>query len=94
MPMEKFFIHSGLSFLRQYGESFHLFDMFSNSYNTLIKNNTEKGDFNYSLRNYSEYFEWNIPKVDKIRYDLSSDSSFYPLINSKVGKKYTFYFFA
>ena len=89
--MEKFFIHGGLSFLRQYGEAYNLFDMFSNSYNILNKNNTVytvKEDFNYSLRNYSEYFEWNLPKVDKIRHDLSSDGSFYPLINSKVGKNF------
>jgi hypothetical protein len=87
MSSENFFIQSGLSFLKEYGEAFHVFDMFSNPNNVLIKETVNKKEaFNYSLRNYSQYFDWIMPQVDEIHPYLSNDSSFYPLINSHVGK--------
>lgn len=91
MSSGNFFIQSGISFLKQYGEGFHVFDMFSNPHNVLIKKaDLAKEAFNYSMRNYSKYFDWIMPQVDEIHPNLSNDSSFYPLINSHVGKNNTF----
>ena len=84
-----YYIGSGVNFLRHYGNTFNLFDIFHSPrfpVNSKIINSTVSSEFNFLQRNYSQYFGWeNIPLVGTSSFRYEYEGSYYPLMNKSTG---------